>query len=383
MRKKLGVMKHICSLILLICLLLPSAGQADSMTSIRQLREQLPEQWNQTYQAKGREINVSVSPFVPDVDSLPGHKVMIDLSVPDVSILGEASKSTINDTGIFIIEIGDYFQNESKANKNTQNEDTKTYNYYPPFDGSQLYVQNNPLHLGEAISKFATIMDSIDYGDWRHEWPRSLSVNVTTDKKTGAVNRIGGYSISFLQMLNNIPILGHVFDGIDGYSDGYMSFFPSILYQLLTYDSITMGGYKVTSIATIADDIPVIDFSTIKQSIEKEIEDGHIRKIFDVELGYALYNEPGAIRTVSDLSWLKDAVFYALPVWAVNCHYVDNPAKELRDYSGWDVEERAVMEYKTVLINAQTGKVIDRNYNRTDAADYPGFITWEEAGGRP
>ncbi|MPM69216.1 hypothetical protein SDC9_116160 [bioreactor metagenome] len=67
----------------------------------------------------------------------------------------------------------------------------------------------------------------------------------------------------------------------------------------------------------------------------------------------------------------------------MNCHYVDNPAKELRDYSGWDVEERAVMEYKTVLINAQTGKVIDRNYNRTDAADYPGFITWEEAGGRP
>ena len=86
-------MKHICSLILLICLLLPSAGQADSMTSIRQLREQLPEQWNQTYQAKGREINVSVSPFVPDVDSLPGHKVMIDLSVIKSSVTTLAKTS--------------------------------------------------------------------------------------------------------------------------------------------------------------------------------------------------------------------------------------------------------------------------------------------------
>lgn len=126
-----------------------------------------------------------------------------------------------------------------------------------------------------------------------------------------------------------------------------------------------------------------MNFSTIKQSIEKEIEDGHIRKIFDVELGYALYNEPGAIRTVPDYSWVKDAVFYALPMWAVNCYYVDDPAKELRDYSGRDVPERGVMEYKTLWINAQTGKVIDRKNNRTDAADYPGFISWEEAGGRP
>ena len=74
MRKEVSVMKHICSLILLICLLLPCAGQADSMISIRQLREQIPEQWNQIYQAKGREINVSVSPFVPDVDLLPVHR---------------------------------------------------------------------------------------------------------------------------------------------------------------------------------------------------------------------------------------------------------------------------------------------------------------------
>ena len=365
-------------LILLICLLLPSAGQADSMIRIRQLREQMPEQWNQTYQAKGREINVSVSPFVPDVDSFPVDKVMFDMRVPDVSILGSSWSSKVEDICHFTLSLADYDRDENEAKGNTT-----TFNYYPPFDSAQVYAHNNLLTPNEAINKFSEIMNVVGYGEWRHEWPKELHVNLTTSKKTGAVLIPEGYTFFFLQKLNNIPVLGHMFDGIDGYSDGYISYSPFTMYQVRTFEAIYIGGRKVTTISTIDKDIPLMNFSTIKESIEKEIEDGHIRKIFDVELGYALYNEPGAIRTVPDLSWIKDAVFYALPVWAVNCHYVDSPAKELRDYSGWDVKERAVMEYKTVLINAQTGKVIDRKNNRTDAADYPGFISWEEAGGRP
>lgn len=370
-------MKKLCAL-MLVLLIAPHIAQASPVLSIRQLKQQLPGHWIQTYQAKGREIHVDVTPFAPDVDLVPVLKLMIDINVPDVSILGDAWRSTIDDDGMFAIQLGDYYRDENEAKGNTT-----TYSYYPPFDGTQVYAQYNPLALNEAVTKFSTIMDAINHGEWCHERPRSLRVNLTTDKQTGTVLIPEGYTFSFHQTLNDIPVLGHVFEGIDDDKEGSLDFRVSITYQVRTFEAISILGYKVITIGTMDEDIPLMNFSTIRQSIEEEIEAGHIRRIFDVEFGYALYNEPGALRTKSGYYWVKDAVFYALPVWAVNCYYVDNPAKEIRDYSGWDVPERAVMEYKTLLINAQTGNVIDRKNNRTDAADYQGFISWEEAGGQP
>ena len=55
--------------------------------------------------------------------------------------------------------------------------------------------------------------------------------------------------------------------------------------------------------------------------------------------------------------------------------------QELRDDSKWDVEERASMEYTSLLINAQTGALIDKFAIGKGCGDYPGFISWEEAGG--
>ncbi len=44
--------------------------------------------------------------------------------------------------------------------------------------------------------------------------------------------------------------------------------------------------------------------------------------------------------------------------------------------------ERGEMEYKMLIVNAQTGVVMDRANNRKGCGDYLGFISFKEAGGK-
>ncbi|MEG2604862.1 MAG: hypothetical protein RSB91_07975, partial [Clostridia bacterium] len=127
---------------------------------------------------------------------------------------------------------------------------------------------------------------------------------------------------------------------------------------------------------TIAEDVPLCGFDKIKETLDKEITAGHVRKIFDVDLGYTLYNTPGM---TNKSGFQRTAVFYAIPAWQVHCLYVDSGKKEMRDYSGLDVDERNTQEAKTVLINAQTGEIIPSLEKEKGCLDYQGFISWEEA----
>ena len=371
-------MKKLCMLAFLLCaLLLPFAGHADNMISLRQLNERLPTRWKQSYQTKWRKISVDTMPYVPQAETFPILKMVPDFTVPDVSGLSKRWTSGIREGAGFYISLEDHHRAENETKGETQ-----TFLYYPPFENGRAYAEHNDLTIGEAIDYLKQVMDTIRYGEWRYDRPHKLQVNLTTSKKSGEALIPEGYSFSLMQEMGGIPVLCHVLDGVDEPRDEVHRLFISLLYQVRDFDAIAITGQKLRLTDILAEDVPLLDFSQIRESIEQEIMAGHIRKIFDVELGYALYNEPGASRKPG-YEWIQSAVFYALPVWAVRCHYVDGPTKELRDYLGLDVPERAVMEYKTVLINAQTGKMIDRLDNRREASDYPGFLSWEKANVRP
>ncbi len=365
-------------LILLICLLLPSAGQADSMISLKQLNESPPGRWTQTYHTTWRDVSVDVLPYVPMTESFPILKMIPDFTVPDVSSLTGEWTSRIPHGIAFNISLNDYNRAEMEAKGNTQ-----TLLYYPPFNFGKAYAEHNELTIGEAISFLKNIMNTVGHGEWRYDMPKELQANLTTSKKNGEVLLPEGYTFFLLQEMGGIPILGHVLHGVDDPGDKAPRMHIEMVYKVRDFKAIDIWGQMVRQTDMLEDDVPLLDFSLIQKSIEQQIMAGHIRKIFDVELGYALYNEPGATMTFGSAEWMKTAVFYGLPAWAVRCHYVNSPTKELRDYSGLDVHERSVMEYKTLFINAQTGKVIDRHDNRREASDYPGFISWDEAGGRP
>ena len=361
---------------LLIGMLLHS-GKAEEMQSIHQLKRHAPERWEQTYHAHGREIPVDVQPFIPDIIEFPIIKAVFDFNVPDVSKLDKGWQSLVRDDGVFRI----YFGEHSPVKKSAKAY-TTTSEYFPPFDLDKTYAQHGSLTLRESMSHLQLIMQATNHGEWFLNEPTRLSVNLTTKGKEGEVLGSETFHFSFVPAFKGIPIICHAINGIDSPKDASIGVFPFLHFGIGTPGIMDISGIKLTTTEILAEDVPLKVFSAIQECIEEEIRAGHIRKVFDLQLGYVLYNEPGSSRKPG-YDWMKTAQFYALPAWVVSCHYIDNPTKDMRDYSGRDVPERSVIEYKTLLINAQTGIVMNREDNRIEAADYTGFISWEDIGGRP
>lgn len=376
-------MRKICAITLFACFaLLPVIGGAQAYITIAEMHEQPPAHWTQDYETKWRTVSIDVQPFVPQADNLPILKVVPDFRQPDVFALGEGWRSKVNDRGTFQVYLDDMEQEYGNAQKRAKGESTTT-TYYPPFDMNAAYAKHNDLTLNDIINHLRLIMDTIgeDQDQWHYDRLIRVMVNSTVSNVTDEPLLPDSYSVDLQQKLHSIPVLCHVLDSVEQPKEQEMWFTTGLAFHIRTLESISFGGTQVKITDVLADDIPLCDFSKIQSAIEKEIMAGHIRKIFDVELGYALYNEPGVSRS-RGAAWLQTAVFYAVPVWQVNCYYVESSTKELRDYTEKDVPERGVMEYKALIVNAQTGVVMDRSNNRKGCGDYAGFISWEKAGGK-
>ena len=371
-------MRKICVITLLACLaLLPLAGSAQGYLTITQMYEQVPQRWTQDYETKWRTVSIDVQPVVPQADKLPILKVIPDFWLPDVSALGAGWSSEVSERSTFFADLDDVEPDAREKGKTT------TTNYYPPFDMNVSYAQNSPLKLNDVIDQMQRIVGAMGEarGQWRYSRPERILINTTVSKKTGEPLFPDIYTVCLQQKLQDIPILCHVLSGVEEPKDQELQYWGGLTFRICTPEAISVFGKQVRITDMLAEDVPLCDFAMVKSAIEQKIQSGHIRKIFDVELGYALYNEPGVSRKPG-MEWLKTAVFYAVPAWRVNCYYVENARAEIRDYTKWDVPQRSEIEYKTLIVNAQTGVALDRSDNRKGCGDYAGFLSWEEAGGR-
>lgn len=117
-------------------------------------------------------------------------------------------------------------------------------------------------------------------------------------------------------------------------------------------------------------------------AVEKEINAGHIRKVYEIKLGYVLYNQPGVYRekglspAESQAQWEKMA-YYAKPMWQVNCLYVKSASGSLRDVSSYTDDERNSLDYHQLLIDAQTGEMVVLG-DEKDRNEFKGFTSWDE-----
>ena len=371
-------MKKMRTVTLITCLLLfSSVGKAETYLTMAEMCEQAPARWTQTYETTWRTVNIDVQPLVPQVKKVPILKVVPEFGQPDVSVLGAGWTSKARRMGVF-----NAYLNYADLEENDKVSTTTTTSIYPPFDMNTAYAKGNELILAKVLDQLQLIMNTLGYdrGQWQYDRPNKVMVNTIASNTTGIL-RPGNYTVSLNQKLYGLPIFCHALSGVEQPKDSEQVITTGLTFRIRTLHAIALSGKQVKVTDVLAEDVPLCSFSTVKAAIEEEIQAGHIRKIFDVELGYALYNEPGTFRTPGNPEF-STAVFYAVPVWRVTCHYIENAKKELRDYTGMDVSERNVIEYKTLIVNAQTGVVMDRTDNHKGCADYAGFLSWEEVRGK-
>ena len=119
------------------------------------------------------------------------------------------------------------------------------------------------------------------------------------------------YSFKAYELIRGIPILGNT---ATTYTDlqRFESFYePKYTFDIQAVDSYSVCANLVAEAECIHDDIPLVDFEKVKPEIEKLIEEGRIRDVHHVSLGYMLYLEPDH----------NGKYFRLMPSWVIECDY--------------------------------------------------------------
>lgn len=373
--------KSISILLLFTTLVVGTSGFATEYFTIGEVLEQAGTGWHKTYSAHGREIVVDVDAMVPDVKSVPVSKCKYSEYPPNIT----------DGTGLILEHnLPDAFAVSSTMLTDeiiVQSPNKKLglpfsiTTYYSPIDLDRLYFSGYPLTLRKICMRFRDMLAlvGIDPDGIVMDSPYMLTVNEYYNAEKGE-EVVPSYGwASFYQLMHRVPILG-------GLGEAYeqMPLYGTYaeLGFVLSHEDFFVSVHTITEIERLAEDVPLSSFSKVIASFEEEIEDGHIRKVYDLNFGYAVCSaiENGGAKKNID----PNDRFYIVPVWMANCMYVTDAKKGQRVYDeSYGTDERNALEYQKIMVNAQTGELIDPMNRSQNRGYYTGFITWDDVCGKP
>lgn len=366
---------------LLITTISTACAENDRWLALPQLKSTTPSHWTEIFDAKKRTIHIDTPVIIPDGETFP-----IIMVVPDWWTITSTDSHIEVDTGRvmrdarvnqFTIQKG-----EMAAIKERQVQFKHT-NFFAPYVSADEVIPG-VLTIQDVMDMVGNVLSSTNVSNvFDFENPKRIHGQFII-QKDGSID-LNSCSVSIQEiplLLHSLPVLHHV--GIAAGenlkdSEFYVHTDCGCTIQPAT-KAVQISGRMYSEDKLLAEDVPLCSFDRVRENIVHEIEDGHLRKIFSVELGYALYNEPGSKRMAQGgASFLEGAAFYAVPTWFVQCLYEENVKKDLPAYDGEDdIGGRNSTKMTWLAFNAQTGEMLSREKSTVRTADYAGFITWEE-----
>lgn len=357
-------MKKILSMIAAAMLLL-SAAFAEEYLSIGDMA--VPERWSATYQVGKNTVTVDIQPTIPAVDELPVLKVAPSFWLPQPKAGAAWTLQTERVAeGAFHL----WTENVETVAANVRTTQGSGF-VYGPFDDNAKYIVDSDLTMAQMKAQLEEIFATMENAESTYTADHVHYLNPHTSKKGYA------YIMNLHQQLAGAPLWGHAIYSVSNPADEDMSYWPNFILTMQDDGNYELLGRTVKETAVLAADIPLCGFDKVKATVEKEIEAGHIRAVYGVDLGYALYNEPGVTRKIDGtFDWMQSAEFYAVPAWRVLCLYTGDAGKTLKESTY--ANPGTSQYYEELYINAQTGALLDPAQRGQGTADYTGHMAWSD-----
>ena len=370
--------KWISRLAMVIFLISAFPASAEQYYSVKEVYEQAQEGWHDTYtDCKGRTIPVDVDVYVPEVSAMPVSRLkMVRMEEPEVENKDDFILNIEPQYNGFVYYTKDYMLEEEHRIE-WKPEDI----YWMPDDAEAIYAPGNEKPLADMLDVIRTSMDhfQVDADDYDFTRPYDVCLHGIYEKKSGKIARPGQYSFNVYQTVHDIPILFHSgYAFIKGVGTG-QNYEAGCVARSENEYLVTLN--KVTEEEQKAEDVPLCSFDHIVQAIEQEIIEGHIRKVYSLELGYIVYNDPKEVFNCDKQTGYHEYDhMYAVPGWRVQCLYMGDQNEELPNYGEDEFigKEQNSLEFMSIVVNAQTGEVQDPQRTDSKRAMYTGFLSWEE-----
>lgn len=375
------------ALVLCAALCVTSIGcLAEPMTyvNIKTLAEQSSARWQGEYQSvRGETVTVDCPVIIPDADMAPVLRViwyppldpafLRDFGAPSKADAHRLYASTDDTTTVLVHDLANTIA-PKEVNKCIY---AQEYVGLEEIDWDKGYARNSPLTAREAFDAIENRAKEIyekygSYGYYAMEPAYCLKINSLLDKNRKPIRDIAAYSFFGFQVIRGLPVVGIIPLTYGHITNQKSHMFESLYeprYYVLNIESENAYGFAAHLLAEeelVHGDIPLVDFEVAKPQIEKLIAEGRVRKVHGVRLGYMLYLEPDHNREH----------FRLVPSWVVDCEYYSTAKAETEVID--EPDYTIVQNFRKLVINAQTGKLLDPEDKSLDRSDCPEIITWDQ-----
>jgi hypothetical protein len=249
-------------------------------------------------------------------------------------------------------------------NKN-DNIKIKEYGFYQyQVDDKVTYAENNEMSLEEAEKYLEEIVEyfikdeynGIDI-DYIKIAGRGRKTKSYTDEELGEYVDYypkGSYFFNYYQVLHKIPIMMTIIATLNNKQENkiYGDLFEywgttGGICQIMDRNAfwLTIKWMKVEKVHN--EKVKLLPIENVISALEKEIEDGHIRNVYSLKLGYIIYLNEESPKT-----------YTLYPMWVLDCDYVETKGGNIK-VNPYSQDIRDGFSFERICINAETAEIVD------------------------
>ena len=314
--------------------------------------------------------------------------------IPDVSEINVIRAEKYENDGFLSINktkkctllyIGDKYDQKYGVDKRSQFSDYHIDSAWKLDDEEldNIYAQKQPISAGTVVDKIKMMVhelydESIDIELRRVDVVSSFQMGKMIsnemismgDYEFGDLTGIGGYAIEAYPTLDGIPIItsansGYIETGKnrDAFDALYFSCpWIDTSYYSDDYMNVSFSNvFKVKKV--ISKNVELCGFDLIYNALENYTDEGKIKKIYSINLGYVIYldkNEEYSDKKEKNGKQRDYSDYLLVPTWVVMCSYSENDSNnDKANISSENDCERQDLNYQNIFIDAQTGKLHD------------------------